>query len=82
MVKKTTNEPMVLPKMNVQTIEIPIEGISPLISHRRSEKQSAAILDKQMKKANSQASLLLKTRKATLGCECSLCIPKSPLRLA
>lgn len=51
MVKKTTNEPMVLPKMNVQTIEIPIEGISPLISHRRSEKQSAAILDKQMKKA-------------------------------
>lgn len=45
-----------LPQLNLQTLEIRIEGLTPLISHRWSEKAKKEILDKQMKKAKQAKS--------------------------
>lgn len=40
-----------IPKMNIQSVKFDIEGMSPLVVHRWSEKARKEILDKQMKKA-------------------------------
>lgn len=48
-VKKSTA--IQLPQMQIQHMEITLEGDSPLICHRWSEKAKKEILDKQMKKA-------------------------------
>ena len=45
-----------LPKLNLQTLKLRIEGRTPLISHRWSEKAKKEILDKQMKKAKQAKS--------------------------
>ena len=41
-----------LPRLAIETIEIPIVGDSPLIVHKFSEKAKKQMLDKQMKKAS------------------------------
>lgn len=42
-----------LPRLAIETIEIPIVGDSPLIVHKFSEKAKKQMLDKQMKKASA-----------------------------
>lgn len=42
---------VVIPQMNIQTVAVPIIGLSGLICHAWSAKAKAAMLDKQMKKA-------------------------------
>lgn len=42
-----------LPRLAIETIEIPIIGDSPLIVHKFSEKAKKQMLDKQMKKASA-----------------------------
>lgn len=45
-------EAVVLPAMELQTINLKIRGTSPLISHRWSDKAKKQMLDKQTKKAS------------------------------
>jgi hypothetical protein len=49
--KSAGNEPIVLKPINLQTITIPIKGITELIVHNWSEKAKRMMLDKQMGKA-------------------------------
>lgn len=53
--KQTKNEEVgiILPRINIQTIEIRLVGDSPLICHAWSQKAKQEMLDKQMKKAKS-----------------------------
>lgn len=48
-----TSTAIELPRLAIQTIEIPIVGDSPLIVHKFSEKAKKQMLDKQMKKASA-----------------------------
>lgn len=50
-VKTTTT--IELPRLRIETLEIPIVGDSPLIVHKFSEKAKKQMLDKQMKKASA-----------------------------
>ena len=50
-IKQQTAE---LQPLNIQTVEIKIKGLSPLIMHRWSDKAKQAMLDKQMKKTNTK----------------------------
>lgn len=50
---KPTSTSIELPPLNIQTIDIPIIGDSPLICHAWSAKAKKAMLDKQMKKATA-----------------------------
>lgn len=52
--KPGTAVEVVIPKPNIQEMEVIIEGSSPLIYHKWSEKAKAMIRDKQAKKASSQ----------------------------
>lgn len=54
--KKTVpdNQPITLPTVKWRTVEIPIEGETPLISNRWSERAIAEIEDKQAKRATKQ----------------------------
>jgi len=47
----TPEAQIVLPPLNLQTVEIKVVGDSPLIMHKWSEKAKKEMLDKQMKKA-------------------------------
>lgn len=47
------NEAIVIPEIELATVNIPVIGTSPLIMHKWSEKAKREILDKQMKKAKS-----------------------------
>jgi len=49
--KEKIEEPIVLPKLNIQEMRITLIGDSPLICHAWSEKARKQILDKQQKKA-------------------------------
>ncbi|ABK17581.1 hypothetical protein [Syntrophobacter fumaroxidans] len=49
--KEKIEEPIVLPKLNIQEMRITLIGDSPLICHAWSEKAKKQILDKQQKKA-------------------------------
>ena len=49
---KSTSTAIELPPLSLETIEIPIIGISPLIVHAWSEKALRAMADKQQKKAS------------------------------
>lgn len=51
--KKPTAEQIVLPRLNLQTIQLRLVGDSPLIVHAWSEKSRKAMLDKMLKKANT-----------------------------
>lgn len=50
--KKPTEQAIVLPRLNLQTISLRLVGDSALICHAWSEKARKQMLDKQMKKAN------------------------------
>lgn len=52
-VSAKTSTAIELPRLAIQTIEIPIIGDSPLIVHKFSEKAKKQMLDKQMKKASA-----------------------------
>ena len=49
--KEKIEEPIVLPKLNIQEMRITLIGDSPLICHAWSDKARKQILDKQQKKA-------------------------------
>lgn len=49
----TVQTQIVLPKLQIQTMELKLVGDSPLISHRWSDKAKKEMLDKQMKKAKT-----------------------------
>jgi len=49
--KEKIEEPIVLPRLNIQEMRITLIGDSPLICHAWSEKAKKQILDKQQKKA-------------------------------
>lgn len=51
--KKPTEQAIVLPQLNLQTIGLRLVGDSPLIVHAWSEKSKKMMLDKMMKKANT-----------------------------
>lgn len=50
----TKNEPIVIPAIDLQRIDIKVVGDSPLIMHKWSEKAKREMLDKQMKVAKSK----------------------------
>lgn len=43
---------LTIPRMKLTVVEVPIDGVTPLIVHQWSEKAKQQMLDKQMKKAN------------------------------
>lgn len=49
--KKTEGAPLVLPKLDLKTISVRLQGTSPLICNRWSEKAKQEMADKQQKKA-------------------------------
>lgn len=49
--KKTTEQAITLPALNIQYLKLRLRGDSPLICHAWSEKAKRQMLDKQMKKA-------------------------------
>lgn len=51
--KTAATQEVSLPKPDIQTIEITIKGLSPLISHAWSQKAIKMMLDKQLKKATA-----------------------------
>jgi len=50
--KKVQEVEVILPKLNLEEIEVPIVGDTPLIVHAWSQKAIKEMLDKQMKRAN------------------------------
>ena len=50
----TVKKELVIPAINIQTMQLKVVGDSPLIVHKWSEKSKREILDKQMKKAKAK----------------------------
>lgn len=54
--KKTEGTEIIIPAIDIQTLQIMVKGVSPLIVHAWSHKAKQEMLDKQMKKATKAKS--------------------------